>query len=161
MSSHSRLSDWEDCYEMINFLVESSRDLVCFYHEIGPITTFRYKGYHFYLKYNKDYFARVVQTEFVGDKTKAKAALDEICNLISEMIGCPIAYYEMAYYKDGKEKINPTIEWCLNKEIVDEYISGIVNDQLFDDGGKCLNVKLFDGRNINDSKKVPQLSLRK
>lgn len=161
MSSINFLSNCADCYEMIEFLLsKDNKNLLVYLYELAPVTALRYKGYHFYLKYNKDYFARITQTEFVGDEEKANEALVELSNLISGMIGNPIAYYEMSFKEAGQEKINPTIEWCLNNEIIDKYISDIVNDQFFDDGGKCLNVKLFGKRRIEDYNKGPQLSLK-
>lgn len=163
MSSYDNwLSDWLDCEELVDFLLSKENDnLVIYYHEIGPVTAFRYKGYHFYLKYLKDHFARITSSGTIGDEAKAIENLYELGNLVTGMIGNPIAYYEESFMDNGVEKKYPTLEWCLKEQQIDEYIRSIVNDNLYDDGSHCLNVKLLNGRNIEDYKKAPQLSLKK
>lgn len=159
MSSFDCLSDFESCNGLVKLLLErDNRDLVVYYHEIGPITSLRYKGYHFYLKYNRDHFARLEKTQCFDNN---KEILFEFASLISEIIGNPIAYYEMHFVEDGQNKVNPTIEWCLDKEKEDEYVNNIINNRLFDDGGKCLDVKIFDFQETVDSQNKPQVLLKK
>ena len=117
--------------------------------------------YHFSLKYCKDHFARVVSTGATRDDSKATEVLYELGSLVGDMIGSPIAYYEENFIENGVQKNNPVLEWCLEEEVVNDYIYSIVNDNLYDDGTHCLNVKLLGGRNIEDYKKAPQLVLKK
>lgn len=157
------LSDCADCGEMARFLAgEGNDNLVIYYHEVGPITTLRYKGYHFFLKYNKDKFARLTQSNIIGvvDENYANI-LYELGEMVSKMIGNPTVYYDMHFNEAGKERINPTLEWCLDMETVDEYVGAIVNNTLYDDNTKCENIKLLNGRNIEDYQKSKQLVLNK
>lgn len=157
MSSFNYLSNIEDCKDMVDFLLsQDNKNIVVYYHEFGPITSIRYNGFLFYLKYNKDSFARITQTQYIGDSLKAQEALINLTNLISEKIGKPIAYYDMCFMENGVSHINPTFEWCLDQANINNYISSIVDDSLFDDGGKCLNVKVF---NINREYKDKCLKL--
>lgn len=162
MSSFNYLSDIEDCREMVEFLLsQDNKKVVVYYHELGPITSIRYNGFHFYLKYNKDSFARITQTKFIGDSLKAQEAFIELTNLISMKIGNPIAYYDMCFRENDASQINPTFEWCLDKSNINNYISSIENNYLFDDGSKCLNVKIFDINKENENKNALKLSLNK
>lgn len=162
MSNFNYLSDIEDCREMVEFLLSrDNKKVVVYYHELDPITSIRYDGFHFYLKYSKDKFARITQTKFIGDPLKAQDALYELSNLISEMIGNPIAYYDMCFRESGISHVNPTFEWCLDKNNINNYIFSIENNRLFDDGSECLNVKIFNTNKEIKNNKSLKLSLNK
>ena len=162
MNRYEILSDMYDCREMVNHLLDrANKDLIVFFHEIGPVTAMRYKGYHFILKYNREHFARIMLSDFNYEDSNAIDTLYELGSFASEIIGDPTLYYDADFKEDGISKMHPTLEWCLEKRNIDQYISDVVNDRLFDDGGNCVNVKLFGNRNIEDYKKGRQLFLRK
>ena len=113
----------------------------------------------FSLKYNKDHFARVSMDTGCKESVSVDS-LFELGEIVSRMIGNPTVYYDMSFKKSGIEKINPTLDWCLEKDLVDHYISDIINGRMFDDGGKCLNVRVFDEKINDNSKKRLQLTLK-
>lgn len=162
MSKYKYLSEMEDCVDLVNFLLETdNRYLIVYYHELGPVTTLRYKGNCFYVKYNREHFARITMDRNAATDSYDSSILYELGEKISKMIGNPIVYYEMSFEQNGIEKMNPTLEWCLDKEVVDDYIKDVVNDRIYDDGTKCVNVKVLNGKSIKDYKEGPQLLLKR
>ena len=160
MSKFNYLSQCEDCSEMVDFLLGcGDKGLVIYDHEIEPTTTLIYNGYNFDFNYNKDLFARIELKNFKDDK-ESIVALECLGSIISRIIGNSVAYYEANYIENGVECLNPTLEWCLKKEIVDDYVSAIVNNELFDEV-KCQNVKLFGELGIDNYRKSSQLLVKK
>lgn len=102
----------------------------------------KYKGFEIKMNFGKNEYL-LITTDMEG-----KDILDELIPILSEAIGGykPICKYD--FLAKGEKDALPTIEWDMQDP--EGRVREIANGRAFTSYGECLNLKLFDNREISN-----------
>ena len=154
-----------DNLKIYNELFYNSEDGACRYKDAADNSVFGYYNcLQFYIEYESEKFIRITFTQ-LADPTKELEMLKQLYtagHCLSKVYGKPTVYYDrLTFYEEfNLETVNPTLEWCLDKEKEDEFIRSVINDcHLLND--KCINVKPFTGKRLDYYKSESKYILKK
>lgn len=141
MNRFNYIVEYDDSGKVVDFLLSTNNEnLIIIDHEDNPVTALRYNGNLFTVNYIENKFARLVLN---GNKEDSYDRIIELGSMLSSMLGQATIYYEAVYREEEIERKDSILEWCLDKEIRDNYITAIINNDICDNI-LYTNVKLCD-----------------